>query len=130
MLKQKENRINSLGSAVFVFLIFLVLSAFAENQDRNHDAGRDLKNTTELYAIPAVIVDVQQFNFLQSLNRTSDYFKCKLSEELPKLISDNNIILHNIIFRERAGLLIRPVILQRFYNLYHICDNGDLPHLS
>lgn len=130
MFKQKENRINFLGSAVFAFLIFLVIVAFAEKQDHGVDAGTDLKNTVGLYLNPAVIVEVQQFIFLKSLTQPADYLRFKQLEDLPKLISQNNVIHHTIIFRERTGFLIRPVIVHVLYNLYHACDTDDLPPLS
>lgn len=130
MFKQSENRINYLGSAVFVFLIYLFLFVFAENPDNGNPARTDLKNTSEFYTGTATIVEAAQINFLNSLLPFAGNFRFKLVNEIPELISFNNVILHKITFLEKTGLLIKPLIHHRFYNQVHPSDTGDPPHLS
>jgi hypothetical protein len=55
----KENRVNLLGSAVFVLLICLFLCAFAENPERDIDTGLDFKYASEFYSGPEALVEVQ-----------------------------------------------------------------------
>ncbi len=130
MFKQSENRINYLGSALFVLLIYLVLFVFAENQEKDKVTIPDYKNASEFYACTKATIEARQFGFLNSLLPVAGNFRFKPVNEKPELISCNQIILHKITFLEKTGLLIKPLIHLRFYNQYHPVDTDGPPHLS
>lgn len=130
MIMQKENGINFLGSAVFVFLICLFLFAFAENQGKAQDARSDCKNTIELHFNPSAIIEVQQISFLNNLLPFAENLKFKFVNERPGLISFNNIIHHRISFLEKITLIIKPTLHPRFYNQYFASDTDDPFRLS
>ena len=125
MFMQKETRDNLLGSAVFVFLIYLFLCAFAEDPGKGQDARSDFKNTSELYSDPAAIVQVQQIDFLNSQLPSAENFRLKQESEEPKLISFNKTILQKITFLEKTRLLIKPVLHPRFYNQFYASETDD-----
>lgn len=130
MFKPHADRINYLGRAVFVLLFYLILSALAENPGNFKDAGKDYKNSTEVYVSPAAITEFQQINFLNNLHPSAENFRLKQDNKETALISFNKSILQKITFLEKSGLLIKPDLHPRFYNQYYTSETGDPPHLS
>lgn len=130
MFKQGENRINYLGSALFALLIYLVLFAFAENPGKDQDVRSDYQVTSGLLFSEAVVIEAHQIDFLNNLLPGAGSFKFKLSNETTELISLNYILLHKIIFLEKTGLLIKPLVHHRFYYQVHNSDIDDPPLLS
>lgn len=130
MFKPQANKINYLGSAVFVLLVYLLLSALAENPGNFKDARKDYKNSTELYISLAAITEFQQNGFLNYLLPSEKNFRLKQDNTEPALISFNKTILQKITFLEKNSLLIKPDLHPRFYNQYYTSETGDPPHLS
>ena len=131
MFKQKDDWGHYLGSAVFVFLFFLFLHAFAQNVEKKVNVDFPYKFASELQSnAAAVIVDEQQVHFRDNPVHSVDKSNFKLLHQGCKLISANATFHSRLRFLHQAEILIKPVILHRFFRQYHSIDTDDLPGLS
>lgn len=131
MLRQKENKINYFGSAVFAFLFFLLIYAFSGNLGKHAAIESPYKFASELESnATAVIVEVQEVHFFNILIPLVDKSNFKLFGGEMNVVADNNFMQQRIVFLQAAVLRIKPVFLHLFYRQFHSIDTDDLPHLS
>jgi len=130
MIQEGKGRSNYFGSAVFTVLICLFLYVLSGNSAKH--AGSDLpyKFVVESQSNAAAIVEIQQFHFQKSHVPFIDRSDLKSCNEGLKLIAVNHALHQRIFLLQRARLLVKPLLLQRFYNQYHSMDTDDLPALS
>jgi hypothetical protein len=130
MITKNGNRDNFLESAVFLVLFFLFICAFSGISDKpiNHDYP--FKFASEVASNSAAVIEVQQFHFQNYLIPFFDKSNFKLFSDVDPIISENSSFHQRIVFLQKAGLLIKPFLIKRFYNQYHYSDADDLPDLS
>jgi len=129
MFEQKQDREANVGRAIFMVLFFLFISSFAGNPDSSIRNNAHFEAPPDLHTQVAVLSDAVQ---LQALNVAAPFVKFyfKLFNHGYNSIAENRIIYHKIQFLKKIELLLKPVILQRFYCLYHTLDGDDFPDLS
>jgi hypothetical protein len=133
MKNQKGDILTYFGTAIFFVLFFLVISAFSENSGIQINDVSQIEFVTELHtaSVKAVITDaIQNPVYHKSWVSLLDRMSFKLFNEKLKISSDNNKIAQRIFSLRKIEILLKPVILGRFY--YHplSINSEDLPVLS
>jgi hypothetical protein len=130
MICKKGNSENYLRQALFALLFFLLIFAYSENTRETHCTGSPYKFAAELHSNDIATIDVQQFSLLKSLLPINNKFQSKQCNESLQLKSYNFAIHHRIIFLQRVGFFIKPIVLRGIYSCFHYIDTDDLPVLS
>lgn len=130
MFKQREDRNDYFGSAIFIVLFFLFVCAFSKKSDKPIGRAFQYELASELHSNITALNDVQQVFCQQSLIPIIDKTNFNLFNEDLKIITDNRLINQRIIFLQKTELLIKPIALHRFYYQYQYLDTEDLPILS
>ena len=112
-------------------MFFFFVSAFADKSDSPVGSAYQLKSDYSLQSQVAVIPNdalqvIWQKNTFPVIVKT-DF---KQYGESYKTVIENSLISNELLFLQKAELLIRPIIMQKLYCQYHSIDTTDVPVLS
>jgi hypothetical protein len=126
----RKNRIEQLGTTILFVLCFFLLAAFHQNSNNPVVTGEFQYQITTLHSFAVLSRDIPQLCSLQGFVSLVDEMHFKHFIEQLKLLTDNRLINQRIVLLRKAELLIKPVILQEFYNYPPLLGSEDLPVLS
>lgn len=130
MITQKDNSDNILGSSIFIVLFFFFICAFSHNPDPPIGQANKIKLISELSSQLTALNDAQELPILKTAIHLIYKTNYNLFGDGCKIVAENRTIHHQILFLQKAELLIKTIVLQRFYCQYHSIDTDDLPALS
>ena len=133
MIIQKGDTANYLGTAFIIVLFFLFISVFSNRPLNQTSCSYQyvLKSEFSLSHSKAVVIDAIQ---LPSAQNNCLYIlyneNLNLFSETNKIFADNRKINQQIILRQKAELLIKPSLPDRFCFHPVPADNEELPILG
>jgi hypothetical protein len=130
MIRQKDNRDNFLGSAVFMVLFFFFMCAFAGNNQSSAARDSHYKSVSAQHSYTIALNDAQQVSTPKIVLLYLENTNFKLLSDCYKHIDNSRFVHHRIFALQKTELLIKPIILLRLYYQYHSIDTDDLPILS
>jgi hypothetical protein len=133
MKNQKGDILTYFGTAIFIVLFFLVISAFSKNSGKQTNDVSQIEFVSELHttSVKAVIADAIQLPvFQKKWVSLLDKMSFKLYHEMLKISADNNKIAQRIFSLRKIQILLKPVLLSRFYYFFFSINPEDLPVLS
>ncbi len=130
MIIPKEHRNNVIWSAFFTILFFLFTCAFAPNPVSNTERAIQYQSLADLHSQVTAINDAQQFSYRPNIKPVFIDPDFKPFNEVSKIVADNRSVLQRIVFLQKAGLSIKPVLAHRLFYRYHSIDTDDPPFLG
>ena len=132
MISRKEDRDHYWGSAVFIVLFFLLISAFSDKSEGIFDKVFQYKTISYSYLLAqhTPINDAQQITCQKEITPFITKEQFTLLNDCNKLIAVNRSLHHCITHLQEAEVLIKPLIVHRFYYQYHSIDTDEFSLLS
>jgi hypothetical protein len=130
MIRQRADTDNYVGITVFLLLFFFMICAVSGNSDTAAGRTHHYISVSVLHSQISALNDAQQAPVQKNVIRVLEKTNFKVFSDCNRIVADNRLIHHNILFLQKTELLIKPVVLHRFYFLYHVHAADDLPVLS
>ncbi len=113
-----------------MLLFFIFICAFACKTEPSAARDSRYKSVSEQQNYVIALNDAQQFSAPKYVLRIIENTDFNLVTDSYKITDTNKSLLQKIIVLRKTELLIKPIILTRFYYQYHAVDTDDLPALS
>jgi hypothetical protein len=130
MINREEDRIEHLGTTILFGLCFFLFAEFHQNSNNPDVTGAFQYQIATLQTFAVSSKDIPQLSSLQCFVSLSDEMNFNHFIGQLKLLTDNRLINQRIILLRKVYLLIKPVILQKFYYPHLSLCYEDLPVLS
>jgi hypothetical protein len=131
MIKSREY-IDYLGKIMFVILFFVFIGAFSNNHVKSihHSAiPQNVILETRSNTI-AVNIEAPPPSYQKSFVSLIDKLNIKFFNTNFKVLAHNKLVQQSIIVIQKGALLIKPIVLSRFYSPHLFIDTEELPILS
>lgn len=130
MTKQRENKIDYLGSALLIVLFFFFACGFSNKPVKRCNINvYQHEQIIELHSKEVAVVIAQPPSYQKSQVSLIDKMNFKFFNDHFKILQDNRSFNQKFVLLQKAELLIKPIVLHRFYSQKHF-DTEDLPVLS
>lgn len=130
MENQKVERVNYLGSAIFIVFFFLAISAFSGESAKSEQISVKSEWVIELHsnALAAPLVHMPSYEICRS--SFLKHIGVKTFDATQKLLNDNRNINRQKGVLEKVVLQIKPGTLLRFYVPLRYLPTEEPPVLS
>jgi hypothetical protein len=122
MTNQKRNTLNSIGTAIIIAFLLLLVSSFSDKSSKQ-TCPSQYALSSEFHSDKAVIADAVPLPLVQK------FVLPLLFNDNQNSFSTNSKITRSFIILQKTRLSIKPLIPCRFY--YHLFSNDaeDLPDI-
>lgn len=133
MKDQKEYSANYFGTLFFMVLFFILMTAFSGKTTFQTSWSSPVTAHVDVDSTPsgAVVEDIVAMPSMEKsclhllYNGNINFFS-----ELRKIVADNNSVSRCLLAVEKTGLMIKPLLIFRFF-IPHLPSGGEeLPSLS
>jgi hypothetical protein len=132
MINRKEDRMNFVGSAIFIVFFFFFVCGYSNESAKplNNNIGQHELITSLHSNGVAANISLQPPTYQKSQISLIDRMSFKFFNEHFKILQDNRSLNQKFSLLKKIQLIIKPIALLRFYSPQLYIDTEVLPILS